>query len=87
MTTWKAFLFGDNGARAQNEKEREMRLLFIGVAAVLFIVAIIFANCILITPRLPDLVSGLSSLGFSLAGGMSLLAAAIVKESENSNRS
>ena len=60
-----------------------MRLLFIAIAVVLFIVAIFFANrC----P--PDLVSGLSALGFVLAGGLSLIAAAIVKEkSEIANRS
>jgi hypothetical protein len=75
MTSWKTFLFGDNRARQQNETEGKMWKLFIAIAIVLFIVAIVFAN-----GSYRDLVSALTVLSFALAGAVSLIAAAIVKE-------
>jgi hypothetical protein len=65
-----------------------MRFLFCGIALVLFIVAGCFANqqpfCQVLgatgVAATPNMVAGLAAFGFALAGGLSLLAAALVKE-------
>jgi hypothetical protein len=64
----------------------KMRILFIAIAVVLFGVAIYFGNQ---QPSFasstgagvtPNMVAGLAAFGFALAGGLSLIAAAIAKE-------
>jgi hypothetical protein len=50
-----------------------MRLVFIAIAVVLFGVAFFWAT------QPPNMASGMAAFGFALAGGMSLIAAAIVK--------
>ncbi len=63
-----------------------MRVLFIAIAVVLFGVAIYFGNQQPSFPSstgaavTPNMVAGLTAFGFALAGGLSLIAAAIAKE-------
>jgi hypothetical protein len=67
-----------------------MRLLLIGIAVVLFGVAIYFGNQQPFggnSPNMtPNWVAALSSFGFALAGGLSLIAAALAKETDWAGR-
>jgi len=55
-----------------------MRRLFLLIAAVLFVLALIFANMSFPPSGNPTAYAG-ASAGFAIAGGLALVAAAIVK--------